>query len=182
MSAVLIITIALWTYPILAWLSIRHTKDNLLWRKRILLTPLVLSGLVILCATLNVSMISENANFLLCTIIYFSAAQLLLLLFTFKSVILKILAGLLMFCVFGAGYITSTVGLLGLMFIIEGIQTDKIIKLSDNLVYKQYDTGNALSDYRNIEIDIYRTSKWIPGFEKRIFTKRYNLLFTNGHK
>jgi hypothetical protein len=169
-----ILLVSLWFYPILAKLSLYLTKGSLKARKYFIAIPLSIATIVLLSFLTGISTTSEDLDFFLISIIYLSVSQLLFLAYTFKNVVIKIISGFAMACVFFLGYTLSTIGFLGLGMIAMPLQTTRAVRLSDKLVFKQHNLGNAISDYRGIEITLFKNYAWLPGIERQIFEKSYN--------
>lgn len=114
------------------------------------------------------------------SICYLSVSQLLFLAHTIKYLIVKIVVILMMFIVFGIGYLSGSIGILGVGFIINDLQVDRVIPLGEGVIYRQYDSGNAISDGRNIEIVISKKIKCVPLLQYDIFSKVYWAQITYG--
>lgn len=83
---------------------------------------------------------------------------------------------------FGLGYISGTVGALGVGFVVAEYDTDTEKWLGDGLIYKETSLGNAISDYRGKRVEIYKTISWFPILEWRTQKKEYFNLITYGNK
>ena len=83
-----------------------------------------------------------------------------------------------MFVVFGLGYFSATAGILGIGLVIEQYETDREIWLGNGLIYKENSLGNAISDYRGKEVEVYKTFSWLPIIEWRINDKSYYNVIT----
>ncbi|WP_462264853.1 hypothetical protein [Mucilaginibacter sp.] len=175
MGLVLIIAAALFTYPILALFFIRLTKNHKKLRKTWIIVLFILSAIILFCISVKISTVSENFNFFLCTIIYLTISVILFWAYTVKNIILKITAALTMLMVFGIGYLSSTIGLLGLGFIIADLDADRTIQISDDIIFRQYNLGNALSDNRDARVSVYKLYKWLPGIQRNIFSRQYQV-------
>ena len=75
--------------------------------------------------------------------------------------------------VFGLGYLLSTIGILGVGFVLGDYDTSSQTHISKNLIYKETTLGNAISDYRGKRVEIYKTISWFPIIEWRILNKEY---------
>lgn len=75
------------------------------------------------------------------------------------------------------GYISGSVGLLGVALILNDFNVDRTIYLTEDIVYKQYSLGSAPGDYRGIEVSIVKRPLWLPGMEYEIFDKKYDVIF-----
>lgn len=74
---------------------------------------------------------------------------------------------------FGIGYLSGTLGILGVGFIVADFEFDAEKKLSNGIIYREHSIGNAISDYRGTRVEIYKTVAWLPIFEYQIIQKEY---------
>jgi hypothetical protein len=167
----LIILFSLWFYPVFAKVSMVLTKGDQYRRNRIAYISSGISGLVILAICFNISTTSLVVNYLLLSIIYYTISFLLLLAYSSKDKATKIISGIAMFCVFGLGYLVSTIGMLGVMMASGDAEPIRTIKFSDNIIYRQYGSGGATVDVNTITISICKTI--IPGLQREIVKKTY---------
>ena len=77
------------------------------------------------------------------------------------------------FFVFILGFLSGSIGLLGLMFALGEYEPSVTKKLSNDLIYKETALGNAIADYRGKRVEICRTMPWMPVLERRICQKEY---------
>lgn len=180
MELVIITVVSLLVYPPAAHIVIKLTKSYPIVRKRIIYISLVVTAITLLAMAAGISTLWAGINFLLFMSMYFTFSLLIILLFQQKQLLLKIAAGIAMFAVFGIGYLSSTIGLLGLCFVIGDIEATRSIPLTDNLIYKQYSHGNATSDFRKTEVAVYKTWRLFPFLQKAVFSKTYDVVF-KGH-
>ena len=87
--------------------------------------------------------------------------------------ILKIIGAVSMVIVFGLGYLSGTIGALGVGFIINEYETEYEKWLGNGIIYKERLLGNAVSDERGKKVELYRTISWLPIIEWRIQTETY---------
>jgi hypothetical protein len=172
-----IIIISLLLHPILAKTVLLSFKNNPKEIKKVIFAFVGSSLLIILSMILGVSTTSSTIDFILFFSVYFSISLLLLRLYSFKNKAVKIFAGVLQFCVFGIGYLSCTIGILGVGLISNDFRVDREIIFTDGIVYRQYSLGSAPGDYHGIQVSIQKRIKWLPGFEKEIFSKKYDLGF-----
>ncbi len=78
-----------------------------------------------------------------------------------------------MVLVFGIGYLSSTIGILGVGLVLGDYETSCEKYLSKNLIYKETTLGNATSNFRGKRVEIYKTISWLPIVEWRILNKEY---------
>ena len=184
MNPFLIVLIALWTYPILSLIFLFLTKRKLLIRMRGLGFIFTLTALTVLALFTKVTTISVSLNWILISCIYLSASLILWWTQFQSNKFLKIIGILLMISTFGLGYLSSTLGILGVGFIVAEYETDVEKKLDHSIIYRERSLGNAISDYRGKRIEIYKTVTWLPVFEHRIIEKEYYdiITYSNGLK
>ena len=108
--------------------------------------------LVVMSFHFKISTIVPLLDWILITLPFLSISCLLWLTQYQSRKIIKIVSVISMIIVFGIGYILSTIGLLGLGFIVAEYEPNRRIKLSANLEYRETWLGNALSDHRGKEI------------------------------
>lgn len=82
-----------------------------------------------------------------------------------------------MFIVFGIGYLSSTIGILGVGFVVGDLEATRSIYLTDNLIYKQYAQGNVTSDFRKTEVTVYKTLPVLSFLQRPIYSKTYDVAF-----
>jgi hypothetical protein len=168
----LITLIALWTYPILTFFVFRLGRryNNL---KTINLTIATILVLTTLFLTFDISTTSIEVDWILLTTYYFGLCFLLWSVVHLKAKLFKILGYIIMTFVFGLGYFSGTIGILGVGFVTGGFVPRKQNKIESNLTYKETGLGNAFSDYRGVRVELYKTYKYLPFIERRISTNAY---------
>ena len=174
----LIILIALWTYPIICYFVLRLTAKRLKTRKYIFITCIAASVLTAFSLLTNISTTFLPLDWVLLTSVYFLLCLALWWTQFQTSKILKILGVICMFIVFGIGYFSATAGILGVGFVTAKYETDREVWLGDGLIYKENGLGNALTDYRGKEVEVYKTLSWLPIIEWRIKDKSYYNVIT----
>ncbi len=83
-----------------------------------------------------------------------------------------------MISTFGIGYLSGTLGILGVGFIVADFESDAEKKLSNGIIYREHSIGNVISDYRGKRVEIYKTVAWLPVFEYQIIQKEYYNVIT----
>ncbi len=173
MTEWLIILIALWTYPIIGYFLFFLTKKKIELRKKIFKVILTISILAILGILTNISTTITALDWIIITIPFLAVTILLWWTQFQTSKSIKIIGTIAMIFVFGAGYLSSTIGALGVGFVIEEFETSNEIWLDNGLIYKEIILGNATSDYRGKRIEVYKTIKWLPLIEWQVTSKEY---------
>lgn len=178
MPPFLIVLIALWAYPIIAYFVLYFTRNKPRVRKQLLGISLVLSTLTTIGLLLKVSTIFTTVNWLLLTTFYLTASLILWWSQFQHRKWLKYIGAILMIFIFGIGYFSSSLGILGVGLVVANYENSAQTDLGDGLIYKEQSIGNAISDYRGKHIEIYKTVTWLPIFEYRILEKEYDEALT----
>ncbi|MFN7116557.1 MAG: hypothetical protein ACK4TA_07125 [Saprospiraceae bacterium] len=106
------------------------------------------------------------------TQIYFTISLVLWLGWYQKIRLLKWISGAGMLCIFGFGYLSATVGILGMGFIMTEYTPTFKKNISDKLVYAETRLGSAVSDYRGKKVEVYQQLAF-PLLERQILQKNY---------
>jgi len=83
-----------------------------------------------------------------------------------------------MVLVFGVGYLSGTIGALGVGFVVGEYDTEYEEWLGGGIIYKESTLGNAVSDHRGKKVEIYKTISWLPLIEWRREVKEYKEYIT----
>ncbi|MEH3111884.1 hypothetical protein [Pedobacter terrae] len=164
---------ALWAYPILSLIFFALTKRKPKTRKWLISISIALTVLTTLALLFKVSTISVPLNWLLVSGFYLSLSLILWWSQFQPNKFLKIIGTFLMISTFGIGYLSGTLGILGVGFIVADFESDAEKKLSNGIIYREHSIGNAISDYRGTRVEIYKTVEWLPVFEYQIIQKEY---------
>ena len=178
MTTWLITLIALWTYPIIGFILVRLTKKKPMLRKNLLWFCAVTVFVSAFGLLTNISTTLIEIDWLILSSVYLTICTLLWLGFELKNKIMKIISVLAMTCVFGIGYISGTIGALGVGFVTAEFTPETEKWLGDGLIYKETTLGNAVSDNRGKRVEIYKTIFWLPIIEWRIENKVYEKYIT----
>jgi|GEM_PF-5201851 len=169
MGVFTIMIIALWIFPILAVVASRSVI-----KKRVLSISLYAAAVIILAINIDLSTRWGELDCMLIFTLYFTLLMLSLHLYSFKNIIVKVIAGLSLFLSIALGCILGSVGLLALASIVSDFEPHRTIYLYNDYAYKQYSLGSAPGDYRGIKISIVKRPLWLPGLEYEIFSKTYD--------
>lgn len=172
-----IILIALWLYPLLALFVINRTKRYLHLRKKVLLISSGSALLILLSMIIGISTRSLAIDCFLASTIYLSLLLLLLHIYSLKNQLVKVLSGFILIGILVIGYVSGSVGLLGVGLILNDFKVDRTIYLTNDLAFKQYDLGSAPGNYRGIKVSIVKRPIWLPGLEYEVFNKKYDRVF-----
>ena len=181
MTEILIILIALWTYPLITLFLVWWTKNRQAIRKKIIWISVFASLTALFGLLTNISTTLSVVDWILVTSIYFTISLLLWLIQFRQKLILKIIAVVGMIIVFGIGYLSSTIGIIGIGFVVNEYTTDTERWFASGMIYKECVLGNAISDYRGKKVEIYKTISWLPIIEWRIKHKEYYNFITCLH-
>ncbi len=168
----LISALSLWLCPILAWATIRFSKDRLRLRRKVLIVALSLTLLTILALAVGVSTTIQAINWILLANIYFTICLL-----SWLSIYSKKWFTILPGAIFGfgailIGYILGSVGIIGLGFIVGGATPNEEAILQDRFIYREIPLGNAVSDHRGATIVLSRNVPLVP-FEYVVWETTY---------
>lgn len=172
--AFLIILLGLWAYPIISLLLFRFTKNRLGLRKQVFFVSSILTLLALFGLLTNISTTLSELDWLIFSAIYFTISLVLIWTQFQKNKLLKVFGLVAMFIVFGFGYLSGTIGILGVGFVIGEYDTEYEDWLGTGIIYKESLLGNAISDHRGKKVELYRTIPWFPILEWRIQEKVYN--------
>lgn len=172
MGPTFIILIALWLYPIINYVLIRNTLNNIKLQRQVALATVFCSIIIILCIIFKISTILPTLDWWLFTQIYFTISLVLWLGWYQKIRLLKWISGAGMLCIFGFGYLSATVGILGMGFIMTEYTPTFKKNISDKLVYAETRLGSAVSDYRGKKVEVYQQLAF-PLLERQILQKNY---------
>ena len=161
------------TFPIISFFIVRGTKNKPQIRKRIIRTLVCLHFISIFGLITHISTTSLEIDWILLMSIYLTLCILLWLGVFFNNIVIRILSILFMVCTFGSGYIFGTIGILGLGLIVYEYEPKAVKWLEDGIIYKEKWYGNAISNYRATEVEIYKTIPMLPIIEWRIQNRVY---------
>ncbi|NBW35664.1 MAG: hypothetical protein EBR30_11740 [Cytophagia bacterium] len=173
MSILFIVLLSLWVYPLLTYFLIKLSRHNKFLRNRIAGTTLLLIILITISLSLDISTTSIEVDWVLITIYYFGICLGIWRVVESGNKLIKISGYILMILFFGLGYFLGTIGVLGVGFAIGEYVPRKQNKITNCLSYKEIGLGNAVSDYRGLQVEIFEEFKYIPFIEKRVSTNRY---------
>jgi hypothetical protein len=173
MTAWLIILFGLWLYPIISFIVIWKTRNRPILRKRIFYISVVCTVFTLLGVWANISTTSSELDWLMISNLYFTISLILSWMVFEPNKYLKIIGYILMCCIYGEVYISSTLGAVGIGFVIHDYSTDTEIWLEKDLIYKDILIGNAIAKVRGKRVEIYKTLPYLPIIEWRKQTKEY---------
>lgn len=168
-----IVILGLWAYPVVAFSLLWLTKKRSAMRRKIFLVSGFSAALTLLALLTHISTTSSILDWFMLSTLYLSWSLLLIWTAFQKKRLWKLLGVLAMLCSFSLGYISGTVGIVGVGLVIADYEVNSEKWLGDSLIYKETRVGNAISDYRATEVEIYRTISWIPILEWREQKKVY---------
>lgn len=178
MTIFLIILIGLWTYPIIRFIVMWLTKNRLELRKQLFIASGILTALAFFGLATNISTTLSELDWLVVSTIYLTISLALAWTQFQKNKILKVFGIIAMIFVFGVGYLSGTIGALGVGFVVGEYDTEYEKWLGDGIIYKESTLGNAVSDHRGKKVEIYKTISWFPLVEWRTEVKEYKEYIT----
>ncbi|MCC6411883.1 MAG: hypothetical protein IT270_09495 [Saprospiraceae bacterium] len=171
----LIILIGIWTYPIISFILLWLTKNQLELRRQLIITSCILTALAFFGLATNISTTLSELDWLIVSSIYLTISLALTWTQFQKNKILEFFGFIAIILVFGVGYILGTIGL---GFAVAEYDTDYEAWLGGGIIYKESNLGNAVSDHRGKKVEIYKTIPWFPLVEWRTEVKEYNHFIT----
>ncbi|HCW07501.1 MAG TPA: hypothetical protein DGG95_09080 [Cytophagales bacterium] len=172
MSAWLIVLISLWVFPIVTFFLVKWSKNSKIENKIIV----IISGVILLTTISLLTEISTRSietDWIFLTSYYLGICYFLWRIVNLKSKLVKILGYVLITITFSVGYLSGTIGVLGVGFVVSEFEPSKEDKLDSNLIYKETNLGNAVSHYRGIKVEIFKTFKYFPFLERRVSINKY---------
>jgi len=178
MTTFLIILIGLWTYPIISFIVLWLTKNRLELRRQLIIASSILTALAFFGLATNISTTLSELDWLIVSTIYLTISLTLAWTQFQKNKILKVFGIIAMVLVFGVGYLSGTIGALGVGFVVGEYDTEYEEWLGGGIIYKESTLGNAVSDHRGKKVEIYKTISWLPLIEWRTEVKEYKEYIT----
>lgn len=178
MTTFLIILFGLWTYPIISFIVLWLTKNRLELRSQFLIISSLLTVLAFIGLLTNISTTLSELDWFIVSTIYLTASFALAWTQFQKNKIWKVIGIIAMVLVFGVGFLSGTIGALGVSFVVGEYDTEYEEWLGDRIIYKESTLGNAVSDHRGKKVEIYKTISWLPLIEWRTDVKEYKEYIT----
>lgn len=170
MTLVFITALVLLVYPLATWvLAKRNQLSN-----KLLVVLLVLSAVVIFANFLAISTTSQVVNWIILSIIPFTVYSIFWSAFYSKTKWLAIPSGLILSLLISSSLLITTIGFLGLAFVIGDFEIEYQKNLKNGYVYRVQTQGNATSDYRLKEVSISNRVSLIPFLLKEKDRKIYD--------
>jgi len=172
MEILLITLIAMWVNPILGFFLAKYSRNNIILRKQFLIIFASFTFVEILAIITKISFSSTIADFVFVSFFYLGLCFFIWILIFNNRKIIKIIAIIIASVVFGINYLSGTIGILGVGFVLNDWMPRQEIILDNNLKYKEIPFGMATSDFRGKRIEIYKELRLLP-FERKIISKEY---------
>ncbi len=163
----------LYIYPVLSVVLLWFTRHKPKARRTLLITSTTLASVALFGALTAISTTSIALDWFMLTSIYFLVSTCVWLAIINPNKIAKVLGGLMLFIVFGAGYLAGTVGIFGFFYLSYKVPS-KVRYLANGYIYKEMDLTVPLGPYEGKLIEIYRTIPWLPIVEWQVCAKRNN--------
>jgi len=168
-----IVLIGLWIYPIVGFILFKVTRKKPVTRKYIFIPLLTLLSITALGLIFKFSTTSNFIDWFLLSLTYLTTCLILWYTCFHKNIFIKIISRISLTLVLVIGYMLSTVGILGLAFIVGDYETIDIQKLENGIICKKTSYGNVTVDSSGTWIQIYKTITWLPIIEWQIAEKEY---------
>lgn len=178
---VIIVLIAIWLYPVLAWLYLYLTRKTPWKRKKVILCIAVVAVISVIGAVTGISTTLSLLDWLLLTSSYL-LLMLGLFLMAFHKGVFKIPGIILTSLVLFINYTLGSAGFVGVALAIDARSCNKEVWLDDGLIYKEFREGNVLTDYRRLKVELYHTFPWFPLIEWKVQEDIFNSYIAYGNK
>jgi hypothetical protein len=169
----ILVMFSIWFYPLIAFYVVKGTRDKLGLRKKIVMTVLGVSLATVLGLLTSISTTSLEVDTVLVTSVYFSISLGLWIGIERRQKLVRVICIVLSVLIFGLGYLSGTIGALGVGFITGPSESSKVIWYDNGIIYKEKPLGNAFADFRGKEVEIYKTIDWLPIIEWRLTNRKY---------
>ena len=173
MTPFFIILFGLWAYPILSFLFFRFTKSKPHVRRLVLIVSVLVTLLSILGLLTQVSTTVSTLDWLIISLIYLTISLALVWTQFQRLKVVRVIGIILMPLIFGLGYLSGSIGALGVGLIIGHYETQYENWLGDELIYKERITGTGESDDRGKKVELHKTIAWFPIVEWQIQQKDF---------
>lgn len=137
------------------------------------MTVLGVSLATVLGLLTRISTTSLELDTVLVTSLYFSISLGVWIGIERPQKVVRVICIVLSIFIFGLGYLSGTIGALGVGFITGSFESSNVIWYDNGIIYKEKPLGNAFTDFRGKEVEIYRTISWLPIIEWRLTNRKY---------
>lgn len=172
MDIFLITLISLWINPLLGFVLARVTKNISRSRRYIILIFAAIFIAQVISIVFDITFTSITVDFIFSSIFYLGICFTIWVIVFHNNKILKVVGIILAVVIFSINYLSGTVGVLGVGFVLYDWETNQEIKLEDNFIYKEVSLGMALDDFRGKRVEIFRQVGFLP-IERKIIEKSY---------
>src|SRR5690349_3037983 len=143
----ILVMFSIWFYPLISFYVVKRTRDNLGLRKKIVMTVLGVSLATVFGLLTRISTTSLQVDTALITSVYFSISLGLWIGIERSQKLDRVICIVLSVLIFGLGYLSGTVGALGVGFITGESESSKVIWYDNGIIYKEKPLGNAFTDF-----------------------------------
>lgn len=180
MASWLIILIGLWIYPVVAFFVVRLTKNKEIIRRSIFSYSAAIFVLSILGLVFNFSTTSSIFDWICVSLLYMILVLVLWWTIFQPNRLLKFIGIISLTGTLLIGYMSGSIGILGVGFIVKEFDAEINKRIDNNFIYKEFTLGNALSDHRGKRVEIYKSLSWLPFLEWEIQSRKYTDYATYG--
>lgn len=182
-----IFTIALFSLvanPIIGMILVKGNRSRPDRQKMLARVSVGTLALVSLALFTNVSTSSDAVDWVFLGLFYLAICILLWLGTSKKNKVSLILCSVLLVILFGLSYFFSTMGFLGVAFIVGEFEPSRSVRINGTTLYREYGRGNATVATGGSEVSLFTSFRWFPFVEREFFSKQYVSGFetTNEHK
>jgi hypothetical protein len=159
--------------PIIGMALVKGSKHRPDQQKKLMRVSVGVLAFVSLALFVDVSTSSDAADWLFLGLFHLAVCVLLWLGTSLKNKVSSISSTILLVFVFGLSYLLSTIGLLGLAFIMDNFEPSRSIRINNSIIYREYGRGNATTATGGAEVSLFTSFRWFPFVERAFFSKQY---------
>lgn len=174
MGAIFIIALfSLVANPIIGMVLVKGNRNHPDRQKLLARVSVGTLAFVSLALFTNVSTSSDAVDWVFLGLFYLAVCVLLWLGTSGKNKISLIFSSVLLVILFGLSYFFSTMGLLGVAFIVGEFEPSRSVRINGSTLYREYGRGNATTATGGTEVSLSTSFWWFPFVEREFFSKQY---------
>jgi hypothetical protein len=171
MDSAWLVLIAVWLWPISAFLLFRFLKERSF--AKLVRWLWIGSLLILLICRLGISTRNSELDWALLTLVLLTGFVTLWLGRRSSNSEIKDFSGFGLVLAYLGCIVFGSIGILGLLWSIGELEPEYTHHLSEDLILKEYRLGVAVSDYRGLGAEVVKLNSPLPGFERRIVHEEY---------
>ncbi|QJD79911.1 MraY family glycosyltransferase [Spirosoma rhododendri] len=174
MEAIFIIALfSLVANPIIGMILVKVNRNRPDRQKMLARVSVGTLAFVSLALFTNVSTSSDAIDCVFLGLFYLAICVLLWLGTSKKNKVSLIFSSVLLVILFGLSCLFSTIGILGLAFIVGEFEPSRSVRINGSTLYREYGRGNATTATGGSEVSLFTSFRWFPFVERKFFSKQY---------